>query len=128
MCQKNEDTLEVRLDFEKLLKVAATGQSVIPCVVQDFESKAVLNLAYVNELALKHSIKSGRATFWSTSRNELWEKGLTSGDWLELIDVRLNCEQNSLIYVVKPQTEAQCHTGRFSCYYRSLKEGSLTFL
>ena len=125
---KKEETLDSLLDFTKLDKVGKLGQNVLPCCVQDVETKQVLNIAYVNEVALKHSLKTGRATFWSTSRNELWEKGLTSGDWLELVDVLVNCEQNSLVYLVKSKTGKQCHTGRFSCYYRKLEGEGLDWV
>ena len=66
------------------------------------------------------------AAFWSTSRNELWIKGATSGDVLELVEVRVNCEQNSLLYRVRPQGQGACHTvdaegrSRAGCYYRRL--------
>ena len=83
---------------------------------------------------MKHfpfTIKTGHATFWSTSRNELWEKGATSGDVLEIVEIRVNCEQNSLLYLVRPLGKGACHTkdkngvARSSCYYRKLVEGKL---
>ena len=96
-----EEGTEVRLDFEKLSRVAKTGHPVIPAAVQDVDSKAVLLIGYVNKQALEHALEHRVATFWSTSRNELWIKGATSGDMLDLIDVRVNCEQNSLLYMVR---------------------------
>ena len=78
--------------------------------------------------------KTGLATFWSTSRNELWVKGATSGDTLQLVDVRVNCEQNSLLYLVRLLGGGVCHTRdadghtRRTCYYRSLKDGALAFV
>jgi phosphoribosyl-AMP cyclohydrolase len=74
------------------------------------------------------------AAFWSTSRDELWVKGATSGDTLELVEVRVNCEQNSLLYLVKPLGQGACHTkgadgqARPSCYYRRIKDGRLQFI
>ena len=131
----SEDHLEegcsVQLDFGKLGKVALTGSSVLPVVVQDADSGEVLILAYANDLALHHTIGTGVATFWSTSRDELWIKGATSGDTLEVQDIRVNCEQNSLLYLVRPLGEGACHTrdaegrARRSCYYRRLKDGRL---
>jgi phosphoribosyl-AMP cyclohydrolase len=91
----------------------------------------VLILGYVNELALQTALREKKATFWSTSRNELWIKGLTSGDFLELLEVRVNCEQNSILYKVRPAGQGACHTkengkARPGCYYRRLKaDGSL---
>jgi len=129
-----EEGSELRLDFSKLQKVAGAGQSVLPVVVQDAESKEVLVVAYANRAALEHSLKTGVATFWSTSRHELWIKGATSGDTLKLIDVRVNCEQNSLLYLVRMVGGGVCHTRdaeghtRKTCYYRSLRDGKLEFL
>ena len=129
-----EEGNELRLDFTKLQKIAQTGLPVLPVVVQDVDSKEVLVVAYANKEALEHSLKTGVATFWSTSRNELWIKGATSGDTLQLVDVRVNCEQNSLLYLVRMPGGGVCHTKdasgktRKTCYYRSLKEGKLTFL
>jgi phosphoribosyl-AMP cyclohydrolase len=122
------ESLDLNIDFEKLSKIALLNKSVLPCVVQHAKTLEVLNVAYVNEEALKHSFKSGNATFWSTSRNEIWEKGATSGEYLSLEEVFINCEQNSLVYKVLPVKEATCHTGRKSCYYRKLESESLSWL
>ena len=129
-----EEGSALQLDFSKLQKIAKTGLPVLPVVVQDADSKEVLVVAYSNQEALEHSLKTGIATFWSTSRNELWIKGKTSGDTLQLVDVRVNCEQNSLLYLVRMMGGGVCHTKdaeghtRKTCYYRSLKDGKLDFL
>ena len=131
-----EEGKELQLDFTKLQKVAKTGLPVLPVVVQDADSKEVLVVAYSNQAALEHSIKTGIATFWSTSRNELWIKGKTSGDTLQLVEVRVNCEQNSLLYLVRRVGGGVCHTKdaagktRKTCYYRalSMQDGKLRFL
>ena len=128
-----EEGTEVQLDFEKLSRVAKTGHSVIPAAVQDVDSRAVLLIGYVNKQALEHALEHRVATFWSTSRNELWIKGATSGDMLDLIDVRVNCEQNSLLYMVRLRGEGCCHTkvndrSRYGCYYRSIANGKLVFV
>ena len=126
-----EEGTRLQLDFSKLQKIAGTGHAVLPVVVQDADSHEVLVVAYTNQQALDHSLETGVATFWSTSRNELWIKGATSGDTLELIDVRVNCEQNSLLYLVRKLGGGVCHTRdadghtRKTCYYRSLKNGEL---
>jgi phosphoribosyl-AMP cyclohydrolase len=128
-----EEGTAVQLDFTKLQKVAKAGSPVLPVVVQDADSHEVLVVAYANREALDHSLKTGIATFWSTSRGELWIKGATSGDTLQLVDVRVNCEQNSLLYLVRMMGGGVCHTKdahghtRKTCYYRSLKDGALTF-
>ena len=129
-----EEGNELRLDFTKLQKVAKTGLPVLPVVVQDADTREVLVVAYANQQALDHTLKTGIATFWSTSRNELWIKGATSGDTLQIVDIRVNCEQNSLLYLVRMLGGGVCHTKdaqghtRKTCYYRSLKNGKLSFL
>ncbi len=123
-----DESLQSLIDWEKLTKVGQLGARVLPCVVQDAESLEVLNVAYVNQAALEHSFRTRHATFWSTSRGELWEKGATSGDYLQLKEVLINCEQNSLVFKVKRTTEASCHTGRRACYYRRLEGNELTWL
>lgn len=133
MMKELEEGTTLQLDFSKLQKIAKTGLPVLPVVVQDADSLEVLVVAYSNQEALEHSLKTGVATFWSTSRNELWIKGATSGDTLQLVDVRVNCEQNSLLYLVRMVGGGVCHTKdaegktRKTCYYRSLKDGALTF-
>ena len=128
-----EEGTEIQLDFEKLSRVAKTGHSVIPVAVQDVDSKAVLLIGYANRQALDYALEHRVATFWSTSRNELWIKGATSGDMLELIDVRINCEQNSLLYLVRLKGDGTCHTkennrARYGCFYRSIDNGKLKFV
>jgi len=128
-----EDGRELHLDFEKLRKVSQARQAVLPVVVQDADTKEVLVIAYVNDTALNYTLQHGIAAFWSTSRDELWVKGATSGDTLQMVEVRVNCEQNSLLYLVKPLGQGVCHTKvegktRPSCYYRRLKDGQLEFV
>lgn len=116
----------LNLDFTKLAKVAACGENLIPAVAQDADTGEVLIVGYANELALHTAIEQGMATFWSSSRNELWIKGKTSGDFLELVEVRVNCEQNSILYRVRPKGQGACHVkdeqgkARQGCYYRKI--------
>ena len=130
-----EEGSALNLDFKKLQKIAQCGADVLPAVAQDAETGEVLILGYVNDLALKTAQETGMATFWSTSRNELWIKGKTSGDFLMLEEIRVNCEQNSLLYRVIPQGKGACHTknkygvARKGCYYRKIfKKDSLEFI
>jgi len=90
-----EENLEQALDFDKLARVAATDQAVVPVVLQHADTSQVLFVGYANRAALQASLDERIAVLWSTSRNELWRKGATSGDVLSLVDVRVNCEQNS---------------------------------
>ncbi len=119
-----EEGGSLKLDWGKLQKVVAGGVEVLPVVVQDVDSKEVLTLAYVNREALHYTLEQRRVAFYSTSRNTLWVKGHTSGDTLELVEARVNCEQNSLLFLVRMLTGRSCHTldreghHRQSCYYR----------
>ena len=121
-----EEGVQLSLDFTKLKKVASCGEDLIPAVAQDANTGEVLIVGYANELALKTALKENMATFWSTSRNELWIKGKTSGNYLEIVEVCVNCEQNSILYRVKPKGKGACHTKskdgkpRSGCYYRKL--------
>jgi phosphoribosyl-AMP cyclohydrolase len=120
-----EEGKSLQLDWGKIAKVAARCPDVIPVAVQNSETGDVILLAYVNEAALKASLLTGTAVFWSTSRNELWEKGKTSGETFDLIAVYVNCEQNSLLYKVRPRRGGICHTKNNegqarNCYYRRL--------
>ena len=113
------------LDYSKLAKIVEQGNLVIPVAVQNIDTQEVILIAYVNEEALQHSISSQTATFWSTSRNELWIKGATSGATFDLCEILVNCEQNSVVYKVRPRKEDICHThskdGKArNCYYRKL--------
>lgn len=130
-----EEGTELTLDFGKLAKAASKRDDIIPVAVQDADTKEVILIAYGNPASLKHSIKTRIATFWSTSRNELWIKGATSGETFELLEIRVNCEQNSLVYIVRPKRGGICHTKNAqgqprNCYYRKLdlETGRLVFL
>ena len=128
-----EEGTQLTLDFTKLKKVAECDEALVPAVAQDADTGEVLIVGYANELALETTLDQGIATFWSTSRNELWIKGKTSGDFLEIVEVCVNCEQNSLLYRVRPKGAGACHTtgvdgrARSGCYYRVLRDGSLSF-
>jgi phosphoribosyl-AMP cyclohydrolase len=119
-----EEGEELLLDFGKLASVAEVG-GLLPCAVQNVDTGEVILVAYVNELALKRAVATRSAVFWSTSRNGLWEKGKTSGETFELVEVLINCEQNSLVYRVKPNRGGICHTRNQhgaprNCFYRRL--------
>ena len=120
-----EEGTNLALDFSKIVKIADTHSDVIPVAVQNADTKEVILVAYVNQEALEHSLKTKTAAFWSTSRNELWIKGATSGETFDLLNVFVNCEQNSLLYVVRPRRGAICHTKNQkgkprNCFYRHI--------
>lgn len=98
---------------------------MVPCGVQDVTTSEIVLIAYVNAAALDKAVESRSAVFWSTSRGELWEKGATSGQTFELCEVWVNCEQNSLVYRVRPRRAGICHTTNAAhqprnCFYRRL--------
>jgi phosphoribosyl-AMP cyclohydrolase len=120
-----EEGNQLQLDFSKIAKVAAKCPDVIPVAVQNIDTKEVILVAYVNQAALNKAIETRTAVFWSTSRNELWEKGKSSGEIFDLLEIYVNCEQNSLVYIVRPRKCAICHTKNKAgvarnCYYRRL--------
>ena len=115
-----EEGNELGIDFAK-------RGGFVPAVVQDVKDGRVLMLAYVNAEAFATTLEKGMATFWSTSRNELWTKGETSGDFLKIVEILTDCDQDALIYRVEPQGGGACHTKnpdsgktRESCFYRKL--------
>ena len=120
-----EEGLKLEIDFEKIGKISDNCRDVIPVAVQDADTNEVVLVAYTNELAFKKSIETRSLVLWSTSRNELWEKGKTSGETFDLIEARVNCEQNSLLYIVRPRRGGICHTKNEkseprNCYYRKV--------
>ena len=115
-----EEGSELLIDFVK-------RGGLVPAVVQDVADGRILMLAYVNELALKTTFEKGMATFWSTSRDELWTKGETSGDFLKIVEILTDCDQDALVYRVEPQGGGACHTRspetgqtRETCFYRKV--------
>jgi phosphoribosyl-AMP cyclohydrolase len=102
---------------EALLKDPA---ALIPAIVQDVSSNEVLMLAYMNAESLALTLSTGKATYWSRSRNELWVKGATSGHFQEVHSVSLDCDGDAILLKVT-QTGAACHTGDRSCFHRNIE-------
>lgn len=118
-----EEGVQLSLDFSKIAKIAASCSDCLPVAVQDADTGELILVAYTNEKAMRKSFEERMLVLWSTSRNELWEKGKTSGETFELIEARVNCEQNSLLYRVRPKRGGICHTRNAAdeprnCYYR----------
>src|SRR6056297_2502623 len=109
---------------------------LLPVVVQESSTGEILMIASANKEAVDHTIESRKATFWSTSRNEVWVKGETSGNTIWIDEILIDCDQDALIYKVRLEGDGVCHTknsqGNFrkSCFYRSLdlENSKLTFL
>jgi len=118
------------LDFNKLAKAVANCHGVLPVTVQNIDTGEVILLAYTNQQAFTLSVQQRCLILWSTSRDELWEKGKTSGETFELVEAYVNCEQNSLLYKVRPRRSGICHTrNKFNkarnCFYRRINLNTL---
>lgn len=103
----------IKLDFEK-------GNGLLPVIVQDVKTKEVLMLAYMNEESLKKTIETKVATYYSRSRQQLWVKGETSGHYQYVKDMRIDCDEDTILLMVE-QVGAACHTGHYSCFYRNIE-------
>lgn len=100
------------------LKFASNG--LIPAVVQDARTKDVLMVAWMNADSLQKTVESGETWFWSRSRGELWHKGATSGNIQKVVEIRYDCDGDTLLVLVEPAGPA-CHTGSTSCFYRKFE-------
>jgi len=98
------------------------AQGLIPAVIQDDETNAVLMLGYMNADTLRKTKEIGQVVFWSRSRQEVWHKGATSGDYLEVRSIKADCEDNSLLIRVKMLGGAVCHTGAKACFFNEVEE------
>lgn len=122
--QQIEEGIELRLQFEK-------RDGLLPVVVQESSSGDILMIASVNGEAINQTIKTGKATFWSTSRQKIWVKGETSGNALLIEEILVDCDQDALVYKVTLDGDGACHTTneqgspRKSCFYRKLNMNSL---
>lgn len=108
----------VDLNFDKL-------GGLVPVVVQDYSSGEVLMLAFMNRQAWEETLKTRRATYWSRSRNQLWVKGETSGNFQEVKEIRVDCDEDTILLKVIQGGGAACHTGFRSCFYRRLEGDEL---
>jgi len=95
------------------------GSGLVPVIAQDASTGDVLTLAYANREAVEKTLASGEAHYYSRSRSELWRKGATSGNTQRVVEVRLDCDEDALLYMVEPRGPA-CHTGEKSCFFTSL--------
>jgi phosphoribosyl-ATP pyrophosphohydrolase/phosphoribosyl-AMP cyclohydrolase len=96
------------------------SNGLVPAIVQDAESNEVLMMAYMNAESLRLTIETCETWFWSRSRDELWHKGATSGNVQYVVEVRVDCDADTLLIFVNPAGPA-CHTGNQTCFYRSIK-------
>jgi phosphoribosyl-AMP cyclohydrolase len=104
------------MDYSKL-------DGLIPAVIQDAESAEVLMVGFMNDVALAETRRTGYATFFSRTRNALWMKGETSGNKLEVVEILVDCDDDTVLLKVKRLGEGNvCHTGQRSCFFRTLNE------
>ena len=104
-----------------LSEIKYDSNGLIPAIVQDENSNEVLMMAYMNAESLALTVSTGETHFWSRSRGELWHKGATSGNIQSVVDVRVDCDADTLLIRVNPAGPA-CHTGNQTCFYRTIKE------
>lgn len=110
------------IDVNELIpKLAWSADGLIPAVVQDANTGMVLMVAWMNADALRLTVETGEATFWSRSRGEIWRKGATSGNTQSVTGLWVDCDADTLLLKVQPAGPA-CHTGAISCFFRTLEE------
>ena len=109
----------IKLNFEKT-------NGLIPAIVQDYKTSDVLMLAYMNQDAWEATLFSGNATYYSRSRQKLWVKGETSGHLQRVKEIRIDCDDDTVLLKVKQIGEAACHTGHRSCFHKKIDNGSIT--
>ena len=97
-------------------------QSLIPAIAQDHDTGEVLMMAWMNAEAVARTLQTGRVTYWSRSRQAFWVKGETSGHVQELVDLRVDCDRDCILVLVK-QTGPACHTGRRNCFFTAIRDG-----
>lgn len=120
-----EEGNDINLQFSK-------RKGLLPVVVQEKNTGTILMLGYANQEAFDHTVATKQATFWSTSRQKIWTKGETSGDYLKVTEILVDCDQDALIYQVEVLGDGVCHTrnaegkSRRSCFYRKLNWNSKT--
>lgn len=106
----------MQVDFTK---IKFDERGLVPAVIQDATTGKVLMLAYMNAVSLQRTVENGYTWFWSRSRQELWNKGATSGNVQKVVDIKYDCDGDSLLLQVK-QTGSACHTGEYSCFHNIL--------
>lgn len=102
------------------LNFTKTADGLLPAIVQDYQTKEILMLAYINQIAWEKTIATGKAHYWSRSRNKLWLKGETSGHVQIIHKILVDCDDDTVVYQVEQGGGAACHTGHRSCFYRQL--------
>ena len=108
----------------ELALVTYDANGLVPAIVQDAETRAVLMMAWMNAETLRMSLEQGRTVFWSRSRQEVWRKGDTSGDRQFIREAYYDCDGDTLLFLVEQEGNGACHTGEYSCFYRPFGAGT----
>ena len=110
--------MEMLLDFKK-------QKGLVPAIVQDAETGEVLMLAYMNPESFEETLRTGKACYFSRSRNILWRKGEKSGNVQQVVEIRIDCDEDTILLKVNQVGRAACHTGYRSCFFRKIEGGIL---
>ncbi len=111
----------IKLDFDKM-------NGLLPAIVQDYKTDEILMLGFMNEEAWKSTLSTGRATFFSRSRQTLWVKGETSGNIQIVKEIRIDCDNDAVLLIVEQLGGAACHTGYRSCFFKRVEEGDVQII
>ena len=110
--------MEIPVDFAK-------SGGLVPAIAQDAATGEVLMLAYMNQESFEETLRTGRACYFSRSRNKLWRKGKESGNVQDIVEVRIDCDRDTILLKVNQIGGAACHTGNRSCFFRKIENGTL---
>ena len=112
---------------EVLTAVAFDADGLVPVIAQQHDTGEVLMMAWMNREAIAETLRTGQACYWSRSRNRLWRKGEKSGQSQRLVELRIDCDNDTVLLLVD-QTGVACHTGRRSCFFRAVRDGRLEII
>ena len=112
-------TTPIKATEDELSRVVFNDDGLVPAIVQEVDTGRVLMMAWMNDESLRRTLDTGRTWFWSRSRSEYWCKGETSGDRQYLREALYDCDGDTLLLVVEQEGQGACHTGEFSCFFRS---------
>ena len=115
------DSEKIQITAKNISKLKYDANGLIPAIVQDYKTREVLMMAYMNVDSLKESIKLGKTCFWSRSRQKYWVKGETSGHFQFIKSIAVDCDLDTLLIKVR-QIGAACHTNKKSCFYRKIQK------
>ncbi len=114
------DIEKIQITPKTLDKLRFDDKGLIPAIIQDYKTKEVLMMAFMNLESIKRTLKDGKTCFWSRSRQEYWVKGMTSGHFQFVKSISYDCDCDCILVTVR-QVGAACHTNQRSCFYRKIK-------